>query len=136
VTILGDILQLFGMYRLVVLGFPGLPGGTLGDRLGTSIEFLPEGLRNRIKSGVAETTALGRRGSKAVGNTAGSMVKGFAGTDEAAGKLVSPLTHVVNGLAGAHEAAGKLVCPSCLWSAGLRGLLKLQGGWQSRSTTH
>ncbi len=80
-------------YRLDLFGIPGLAGGTLGDRLGTTIEFLPEGLRNRIKSGVAETAALGRLGSKAVRNTAGSVAKGFVGTDEAAGKLVGPRTH-------------------------------------------
>eukprot|EP00884_Botryococcus_braunii_P018963 jgi/Botrbrau1/5750/Bobra.0134s0023.2 len=49
---------------------PGLPGGTVADRLGSTINFLPEGIRKGIKSGVAETVALG---SKTVDATAGSL---------------------------------------------------------------
>ncbi len=75
------------MHAWVCWCVAGLPAGTIGDRLGATIGFLPDGLRQRIKSGVAETAALG---SKAVEVTAGSVSKGLVSSDGAAGKLVGP----------------------------------------------
>lgn len=55
-----------------------MAGGTLPDRLGSTINFLPEGIRNRIKAGVADTVAFG---SKTVDATAGNLKRVMVSED-------------------------------------------------------